>query len=284
MKKLIIALILLVIVGGVAFYFGWIQIHLPENTYAVIFTKTGGWDEEVTHPGTFVWRWERLIPTNLSMHKFTLEPYTARVSSKGTLPNGDAYSQVMDPRPDFGYSLELAVDFQINPESLPKLVEDSLLTQETFSEWHSDTSEVISARAAGFAREQSTRSDFAASLTALGDEFSESLAAHLRTGLPYVEIQNVTIRRIEVPDFDLYIAAKQIYLDLAQSRKESYEAALLEISWTEARSEQHFEVIRQYGELITQYPALLDLFELKDGALGTILDEIDAFTAPPASE
>jgi hypothetical protein len=57
MKKFIFLFIILLIAGGCAFFFGWIQILIPAETYAVAFTKTGGFDDEVIEPGKFVWRW-----------------------------------------------------------------------------------------------------------------------------------------------------------------------------------------------------------------------------------
>ncbi|MBT3273732.1 MAG: hypothetical protein HN368_11285 [Spirochaetales bacterium] len=276
--KLIIPLILIVILGGVAFYFGWIQLQLPENTYAVIFTKTGGWDEDVTSPGTFVWRWERLLPTNLSLHKFTLEPYSDTLSAKGVLPSAETYSEVLEPRPDFTFSLEVDVSFGIKPESLPKLAAEGRLTSETFEDWNEETSKIITSKIESIIRTLSTDSDFARSLTTLAGELTDEIVKRLSKAFPEVDIKALTIINIGVPDFELYLAAKEMYLELAKKRNESYAAALADISWTEARSQQHFTVLERYGELITEYPALLELISLKGGELGTILNDIDAYT------
>ena len=56
MKKFLILLILLLVIGGVVFFFGWIQILLPPGTYAVINTKTGGYEEKAIPAGDFAWR------------------------------------------------------------------------------------------------------------------------------------------------------------------------------------------------------------------------------------
>jgi hypothetical protein len=111
----------------------------------------------------------------------------------------------------------------------------------------------------------------------MGEELSRSLESYLGSAMPHVIIRSMTIRNVEVPDVELYTVAKELYLDLARKRQESYAAALAEITWTESRSQQHFDVIERYGELITRYPTLLELFKLKGGELGTILNEIDAF-------
>lgn len=282
MRKLIVIVSILIILAGTVFYFGWIQIQLTENTYAVIFTKTGGWDETVTEPGKFVWRWERLLPTNLSMHKFTLTPHTARVSASGSLPSGEIYSGILDPSPDFDFEIDIIVSFNIDPESLPDLVADAALTEETFDAWHAKTENEVSAKAATFIRERSTDVDAASTLTAMGDALAEDLTRYLQSAFPHVEFSAITIRDIEIPDFELYLTAKELFLEYSESRKESYEEALSQITWTQARAEQYFDVLKKYGELISEYPALLDLLSLKNGDMGSILEEIDAYS--PARE
>ncbi len=280
MKKLLLLLPIIVVLGATVFYFGWIQIHLPENTYAVIFTKTGGWEEAVVSPGKFVWRWERLIPTNLKMHKFPLAPYTADVTSSGSLPSGDIYASMLDPVPDFSFTLSLSVSFGVDPESLPRLVSTTVLSEDTFDVWHDEVKSMISAQASAFIRERSTDINTASSLNSMGDEIIEDLTRYLENSIADVDFKAIVVQSIEFPDFELYLTAKKLFLDFSRSRKESYEAALSRITWTEARVDQHFAVLERYGELITRYPTLLELLKLKGGSLSTILDEIGASSLP----
>lgn len=280
MKKLVVLLLILVVLGGTAFYFGWVQIRLPENTYAVVFTKTGGWDEEIITPGKFVWRWERLVPTNFKMHKFQLKPFTAKVRAAGSLPSGDIYAGMLDPSPNFDFTANLSVSFGIKPDALPRLVSTALLSEETFEAWHEETKSRISAKSAAFIRDLSTDRDAATTLTSMGDSIVRDLTRYLENSFPDVAFNAIVVEDINIPDIELYQTAKELFLDLSRSRKESYEEALSQITWTESRAEQHFSVLERYGDLITRYPALLDLLTLKDGDLSTILDEIDAYTEP----
>ncbi|MBN1687296.1 MAG: hypothetical protein JW852_11610 [Spirochaetales bacterium] len=280
MRKLIIIVVILLALGATAFYFGWIQIRLPENTYAVLFTKTGGWDESVTEPGEFVWRWERLIPTNCKIHTFTLQPYTAKVNSSGSLPSGDIYAQMLDPRPDFGFSADITVSFGIDPRSLPKLVSTAALTEDTFEAWQKETESAIAARTGAFIRERSVDVTAATSLTSMGESIIEDLTRYLERSFQDVEFRAIVVQDLKVPDFELYLTAKELFIDFSKKRKESYEAALSRITWTESRAEQHFQVLERYGELITRYPSLLDLLSLKGGELDTILEEIDGDSLP----
>jgi hypothetical protein len=278
MKKLVILILILVVLGATAFYFGWIQIRLPENTYAVIFTKTGGWDEAVVNPGKFVWRWERLIPTNLKMHTFALKPYTANVTASGSLPSGDIYAGILDPAPDFGFTVALSVSFGIEPESLPHLVSTTVLSEDTFDAWHNEVKTAIAAKATAFIRDRSTEVNAASSLTSMGDSIITDLIKDLESSFSDVDFKGIVVQNIEMPDIELYQTAKQLFLEFSRSRKESFENVLSQITWTESRADQHFSVLERYGDLITRFPALLDLLTLKGGDLSTILDEIDAYS------
>ena len=60
MKRLLVALFVLVVIAAAVFFFGWVQFQIPPDAHGVIFTKTNGWEEEVVDPGTFVWRWQSL--------------------------------------------------------------------------------------------------------------------------------------------------------------------------------------------------------------------------------
>ena len=90
MRKFLVSLLLVVIAAGVAFYFGWIQLQLPADTYGVIFTKTNGFEQNVVKPGTFVWRWQRLLPTNLTLFTYQLKPQESEVAKTAKLLMGIA--------------------------------------------------------------------------------------------------------------------------------------------------------------------------------------------------
>src|SRR6056297_3206225 len=101
--KLVLFLILLILIGGAAFYFGWIQFQLDEHTYGVVFSKTSGYEEEVLRPGEFNWRWEALIPTNMTLHEIEVLPRSVDLEKSGSLPSGSIYAQAVEASTDFKY-------------------------------------------------------------------------------------------------------------------------------------------------------------------------------------
>ena len=136
MKKFFITLLFLIIAGGVVFYFGWIQIQIPAEGYGVFFSKTNGYEDDVIQPGEFVWRWQRLIPTNVTIHVFQPEVKEHTVTVKGELPSGPLYAEFLRGEPDFSWQSEIYTRFTINPESLPSLVKNESITAENLSGYY----------------------------------------------------------------------------------------------------------------------------------------------------
>jgi hypothetical protein len=257
MKAFLIVLVILVILAGVAFYFGWLQILLPPENYAVVFTKTGGYDEQVIRPGEFVWRWERLIPTNMTLYIFDLHPRTKEVSFQGSLPSADVYSSTLPENPDFSYSGELRVRFSILPERLPTLVSEEKVTPDGLDDFYEAKAEEISGRLLG--RLEELDSDQLADLT-----LNRRLEGELDPEFPNLEISTLNIQSLELPDLELYRLAKQSYRDMVETRDQAREEALARVAEQQVRSETareqqraDMEVLREYGELLNEYPVLL---------------------------
>ena len=280
MKKLLVFLVILIIIGAVAFFVGWIQIQLPENTYAVIFTKTRGWDETVTEPGKFTWRWERLIPTNMSLHKFSIEPHNATFSYEGELPSGSLYAGMIEPRPDFSYAVSFSISFTIRPQALSKLVAEQRLVPEKLDEFYDRISTSIATRATAVLNTLARSEDYAVMLSSVSPEIGETLLSQMAGSFGEIDLHRVLPTRVELPDVELYQTAKEQFITVAKSREQSRIEQMEVTVRTATRIEQHFEVIERYGTLLSTYPVLIDLFELKGGRLDEILSEIDSMDLP----
>lgn len=260
MRKFVVGVILLLIVAGVVFYFGWIQFRIPEDRIAVIFTKTGGWDEQPVQPGEFHWRWENLLPTNLTVHLFSNQPHSAEVRAAGTLPSGDLYRRYLEGEVDFGYVVEFRLRFRVRPDALPALIARERLTPDQLEQWYADHADTMTRRGI-----ELVDSFFAA----LQDDEAFSLARfgrYLRTELeaefPNLEILQLTPVQVRVPDLRLYAAARLVYLAVLDARSEATAAAAFDAAGEEVRRESRLALLRRYGEVLKEYPILLDYFSL----------------------
>jgi hypothetical protein len=257
MKAFLIILVILVILAGVVFYFGWVQIHLPAEHYAVVFTKTGGYDKEVIRPGEFSWRWERLIPTNMTLYIFDLHPWSKKVSFQGSLPSADLYSSILPENPDFSYRGEVDVTFTIAPKSLPALVAEKKLLPDQLEDYYSDQAQALSNSVLQILKGMDADP---ADTVALNRRVERELAS----AAPDLEISNLNVQVKHLPDMDLYELAQSSYQDLVQTRDRSRAEAVARLAEEQVRAENararekaDLEALREYGELLNEYPILL---------------------------
>ena len=267
MKALIIILVVLLLLAGAAFFAGWIQLLLPAETYGVIFTKTGGLDNKVVYPGEFSWRWERLIPTNLTLYKYKLTTYKLESTFKGTLPSAETYSSVLQEKPDFSYEIKLAAALRIRPEKLVDLTSEKKITPdnlEDFLKSRADTFakrffEIILKSPEGAPGETIT----AAALT---EKFKQSIPDFF----PELEITDLAVLNIKLPDMELYSRARESYFRIMAAREASQAEiaarvmAEQEVHYlSQQREIENLELLRQYGELLSKYPILIKFLYLK---------------------
>ena len=257
MKTFLIILVILVVLAGTAFYFGWVQIVLPPENYAVVFTKTGGYDDQVIRPGEFSWRWERLVPTNMTLYIFDLRPRSLDVSFEGSLPSGQLYSSILPDNPDFSLRGKVRIQFGIVPESLPSLVAEEKLSPDALDDFYEAKAEQISNRVMNSLKE--VQSDLASSTT-----LSPQLERELAREFPDLKILSLRTETVSVPDLELYELARRSYRELVEIRDRSRGQAVARLAEEQVRAEnardqerENFENLREYGKLLNEYPILL---------------------------
>lgn len=271
--KLIIILILILGIGGSAFYFGWIQFRLEEHSCGVIFTKTGGYEEKVARPGEFNWRWEALIPTNLTLHRIDVSPHSVTVRREGQLASGDIYGGVLQEKVDFTYHVEILLEYALRPESLPALVRDRGINDENIGELYESIDRELSNRVIGFVESKVESTDTELFMTS---SFAESLKKNLQGFDGTVEVLQVSLIDMRLPDIRLYRSSRDYYHGLLEARRKTETATLeKEREWM-VGEESKLEVFRKYGELFTEYPGLVNFLALSEGEnLDQILPKLD---------
>lgn len=262
MKRLLITLVLLAVVAGVVFFFGWVQFQLPPDANGVIFTKTNGWEEEVVAPGEFVWRWQRLLPTNLTLYVFELQPHQTSVALSGSLPSADTFESILGSSASFSYELNLEVVSRISPEELPRLAETEGLRPEGLDQYYeafdARITQIATDTVLGLLDEDPEMLSVGTTYSLIADAVDEKLASQL-TG---IEIQSVSPTRIELPDMELYRAARDLSDELITARADALAAAARESAAAQQETERQLLMLERYGEILTRYPVLLEYFQL----------------------
>ncbi len=268
MKTFFIILTVLIVLAGIgAFIYGWVTLFVPPDTYCVAFTKTGGFDSRVIEPGKFVWRWERLIPTNMTLYKFKLEPIYKETEINGELPSGSLYSSVMPGNPDFSYSIKISFSMALKPSYLPELVKEKGLRPNNFNQWMKSKIDSALVVIANYLQTLKNPNEYVKV-----KQLNSELLARIEEKYPFLKLIDITVVKYEMPDITLYDRAKKIYLELAETEKNSQESVIQKAETQRVKNllkneeeKQKLERYREYGKLLTQYPILLKYFALKSG-------------------
>ncbi|MCF7951908.1 MAG: hypothetical protein K9L57_09765 [Spirochaetaceae bacterium] len=274
--KLFLFVILVILIGGAAFYFGWIQFQLEEHSYGVVFSKTSGYEQEVVRPGEFNWRWEALIPTNLTLHEIEVLPQSIDIEKSGSLPSGSVYSQAVEVTTDFEYSLVLSLSYSLQPEQLPQLVKEEALTVDTLDGYYQKAEQRMGSIVNSYvenriiSKQDITANDFKMSAV------EAALIEKLQDAFSHFEIHSLNLIRIEMPDIDLYQAARSYYFNILETRQETEAATLRQEREWIVSQESKLEVLKKYGKLFTEYPGLIQYMALqKNQDLQQFLPEVD---------
>jgi hypothetical protein len=264
MKKALGLLIVLMILAGAAFFFGWAQLPVPPGSYGALRSKTHGLDPAVIREGEFRWVWYKLIPFNATTLIFT--PHTVRVpvAVSGTLPLASTYASKAGIAADFSYSIEAELSFSVKPGSLPSLAQTRGVTDQAGLEEYEKT---LARDIDFFARER-------LAAYAAGEEFEGALSGeNLRSaalrlegeiGRAFPDVENLSyaIHSARMPDFALYDMARSLYGDYLNRQKELLGAEMSGEAERSLAARLRFDELEQYGELLTKYPVLLQYLTL----------------------
>ncbi|MBN1523803.1 MAG: hypothetical protein JW904_04930 [Spirochaetales bacterium] len=261
MKKFIVILVLLLLLGGTGFFFGWMNFFVAPDSYGVMVTKTGGYDPVLIGPESgFIWRWENLIPTNMTLYVFPLTPFTSSLTSSGQLPSSEVYSQAVPNSPDFSYNLDFTVSLHVNPDALISLVRDKKLTPETLQNWYSAKKDSLKQLIIEKILELADTADtsvFESSLT-----IENALINSIRDTVSDIVILSITANEsLKLPDPEIYTEAKRNYRQFSEEFRSNEMAKIRRTRQLYELDDIAFErsviQLEKYGELLNKYPVLL---------------------------
>ncbi len=256
MKRLLIVLLILVILGGVIFGFGYLPLRLEAGEVAVIFTKTGGWETEVLRPGTFTWRWQALIPTNLNLERFALQPIRVDYRISGSLPGSELYTGFLDGA-SFNYLVSGEVLLLPEEESLPGLLEAGVDIRDE------ETLTAITARV-----RETVEAEVQDVLDGSGQpdrtEMRRSLQNAITQAVPEIRLSSLVVEQLRLPDLDLYELTRNEFFGLIGDSLAEARSASLTAASQLGRESQRLQILQDYAEVLTSYPVLLDYFQLSD--------------------
>jgi len=262
MKKFFIVFFLLIILGGVCFFFGWVQLEVPPGSYGVIISKTHGIDPEIVKVGEFRWLWYKLIPTNVKIAVFKPETVKIPVDFNSSLPSGDNYASFAGMnRADFTWNLRGEITFNLEPDMLVNLVShQNIADQQALDAYLQDLAQSI--RVIILRTISSIDTDDQRLQRILSGNTDTRMEQEIRNRFPEIRDFSFILTSARFPDFTLYRQVRLLYEEFLSKQRELVSSAFGK------RAESHIDIQLRfiewegYGELLTKYPILLDYLAL----------------------
>lgn len=283
--KFAITLLLIVALAVGAFFVGWTELALPAGAYGVAFTKSGGWDTAAIIPGGVTFRWERLIPTNMTLYVFDLTPQSVQRRAAGRLPSAELYARVIGAdigidADDLSYDVGITVRLRLRADYLPQLAAEEDLRPETLPAWYERAT-----AAAGDAAVSALLSQDAAALVTDPQALAERTRRWLAERRPELEITAIELTPHSIPDPDLYARVKAAMEARIDTQQRARLAVIEDFALSGEQARQYAEMLGRLGSTLAEYPELADLLsrspaELLGAVLGVPLPATEP-QAPP---
>jgi hypothetical protein len=265
MKKFFITLLILVILAGIAFMFGWAQFSVPPGKYGVINSKTHGIDLKPVHSGEFRWIWYKLIPTNVKIAVFSLEHNNYPVNFNSSLPSGEIYASFIGlTNTDFSWNLNGELGFRLDPEMLTSVViQNNISNQGDLDEYLQFVTQNIQILLLRLLSSQGTDSVRLEQL--MSGNPDADLLREIRENFPEICDFSIKIQSAKYPDFVLYRQLRLIYEEFLSSQREYAMSSFGKRAENYIEAQLRFEELERYGDLLTRYPILLEYLAMEKG-------------------
>jgi len=266
MKKFLIVLLVLIILGGAGFFLGWSHLTIPPGSYGVMRSKTHGLENKVIRDGDFRWIWYKLIPTNVKISVFTIEPVKRSIKNSGSLSSGQVYAELAGLNVDFSWEIAGEFSYTLNPDSLPELTERENISDNAGLQKAEDS---LSDRIESFILQRlkvyAGGGDEKKMETITVSGSLPELNSEIQSAFPEIENLDCTLQVTRYPDYALYQSVKELYRQYLATQN----AALATDITTEAEkridTRTRLDELTSYGELLTKYPILLQYLALEKG-------------------
>lgn len=278
-RKFFLSFIILILLAAVVFYFGWVQFSVPIDSVGVLISKTSGVDQEPIQSGKFMWRWERLLPTNTQIRLFSSQNTSRTVTRSGELPSGKLYASQFAEDCDFSYNIGMTLSAKINPDKLVQLVKiNDFSTQADVDSYINTQLDLITDCVVEYILNRSLDSGsigdegifFAPSLTS--EELIKGINAESK--YPDITIDSIVITTSTIPDVSLYLLAKQSYFDYQIKIQEALLGSAQENANKKYNDMVVLDQLSKLGQTLTESPILLDFFKATNKGFDDILDAV----------
>ncbi len=236
---------------------GSVSLFAPSEQWTVLRTKSSGVLDLVVGNSGFIWRWEALIPTNVSFESFPTKEMNLPLTIEGVLDKGEDYSTFLGLKELFDFRIQVNLIYQWNPEKLPQLVREFGLASASIEEFLKKNQPEF---------EKNTRDWLLGvksdqyNVNILVDNSDDKLAGLLQERLTgvwkFVSLKRIILTLEKSPDFKLYQDVRKTFNDATAAILAEQQARALVKSQIQIREAEKLELLEKYGQLLEKYPNL----------------------------
>ncbi|EFW37848.1 SPFH domain-containing protein [Treponema phagedenis] len=269
--KFFITLIILVGVSSAVFIAGWLQFSVPAGKYGILLSRSSGYYQKVIMPGQFLWRWERLIPTNAKVLIFDLQRQNILTTVTDTLPSAAQYQAILEKKADFSWKITVSSDVRLKPEKLLNVIEHENITDQAGLDSYIRTKIEALQRQAAYNLISSYLENnemYEAMKTQYG-KISHQIKKEITSDI--LEIESVWVQDITIPDMALYKSVVNTYNIYEQKRSELLAELAAENAKHAANEELQLQRMTKWGEFLKRYPSIIEFLAVaRDDAQSTL--------------
>jgi hypothetical protein len=268
MRKFFRILLVLLVLAGAGFFFGWAQFGVPPGSYGVMRSKTHGLDPQLIREGEFRWVWYKLIPTNVLIDTYKPSRVERRLTVQGGLPSGDTYTAfaastgIPDIKVDFSYEISVDISFSLKAGSLVSLIgENNISGQAELESFEESLGRDIEAFVLRWLNSPDNSQEEIPALLAAGS--SPRLEGAITGRFPHIENLSCRVGATRFPDYRIYRQLQGLYEEYLAKQKEYLNGSSEGSPERRIESRLRLDELARYGELLTKYPILLDYLNLE---------------------
>lgn len=268
-KRFFANIIVLAVFAAAVFFIGWVQFFVKPRHCAVMQSKTGGIYSKPIVPGSFEWRWERLLPTNVTLTAFSTEPVNSVLTVSGTLPGGETYSSLLEGNPGFSYSMTLQITASVAPEDILELFSDNKISSQKDLDAYIQAA--AKAAASSLAEKALKSSTYVSSYSVSPADVSSAMT---KAGFGGITVLSASVTEQNIPDMQSYENARSLYAQYSETlsaelaKKAQEQAAII------AEEDRSMQKLEKFAELLKKYPELQEIS--KSGDITKIMDALGA--------
>ncbi|MCL2520851.1 MAG: hypothetical protein FWE37_07645 [Spirochaetaceae bacterium] len=252
----------LIILLGAVLLIGYASLTVPAQSYGFFSGRSG---YSIAQPG--LWQARNLLPFYNRLVIVPAVYHEVSVSSQNNLPNTDLFSRIFFiEHNDLNLSLEQiqqSFSYSLSGNLWFRLTEEGALAALNSGELQADD------QASYYVTQAAIIANFMSTLVpSLAEElFADSsvLVPHLNAALMQrfsgLQFNNLSFT-LQLPNLELYQLAVSTALARARAVDLATEAQALQTENNRAEQAARLELLEQYGQLLTRYPLLLQLFAL----------------------